>query len=121
MLVIQLPLQFFQQTAVHFLARLVLFQLTRGDACPQLSLSPQCSTHLQGLGLLRLQLDLELLEAPVEAQAFLLGLLGEPRRGVALLLQGHSELSYVTSLIVQTELQVLEARKTRVLTAESRY
>lgn len=109
MLVIQVPLQLFQQTAVRSLTGLIISRAApQGDARPQLSLPPQRSAHLQGLGSLCLQLDLELLEASVEAQALPFSLLGEPGRGLALLFQGHGEMSQTALLILQSELQVLE-------------
>lgn len=77
--VVQLPLKSLQQTLLFLHPLLILLLRTGGTPLwwertrPPLLLLPQGGAHLQGLGLLRLQLDLELLEVPVESQALLLG------------------------------------------------
>lgn len=95
MFFIQLLLQPFQQASLPFIVPPVLTGTLLiggvsfgGDASPQLPLSPQSRAHLQSLGSLSFQLDLELLHTSVETQVVLFSLLGELRGGLPLLLQG---------------------------------
>ena len=118
MFVIQLSLQSFQQTPLLAETPLTLVHplptggsSIRGDHRPQLPLPPQRSADLQGFGSLGLQLDLELLEASLEAEGLLLPLLGEPRGGLALLIQGQGQLSHAALLLPQSQLQVLTGKR----------
>lgn len=98
LLVIQLFLQTFQK---------VLLLAGWSSADPQLPLRAQGGAHLAGLGSLRLQLDLKLLEAPVEAQLLPLDLLAEAGGGLALLLQGGRQALRLALLLLQNQIQVL--------------
>lgn len=109
---VQLLLQYLRLSLLLFLQPPLVLLLHAGGTVPlwgaatgpPLLLSPQGGAHLQGLGLLRLQLDPQLLEVPVESQALLLGPLRELRGGVALLLQGQRELGHAAPLLLQAQL-----------------
>ncbi|TNN47411.1 hypothetical protein EYF80_042414 [Liparis tanakae] len=101
MFVVQLLLQSLQQTPLLVEAPPILLH-------PLLAGGAARGAHLQGLGPLRVQLDLRLLELSVQAEALLVGLLGEQRGGLALLVQGQGQLGRPALLLLQTKDQLFE-------------